>query len=320
MSTTATRLISLIMMLQRRPNQKAADLADALGVSIRSVHRYMGMLEEIGLPIYSERGPHGGFSLVRGYTMPPLMLTPEEAVAIYLGTGLVDEMWGDLYREAAQGALAKLDNVIPTDQQQEVAWAQRRLVATGMHRMDQTRMRPLLATLRQAVRDQRRVHLTYRGRSQASATEREVDMYGLAYRWGWWYVAGYCHLRTDMRVFRVDRMIELTLLDDQFEAPADFDLRSFLAAEAPEYLQLEITLRFAADAEIVVLDNRTLWQTVDRQADGSFLVTIIVPDAEYGVSVALSFNGLAEVIAPPSVRQLVAERARRISHQHLDSS
>ena len=120
MSTTATRLITLIMMLQRRPNQKAADLAEALGVSIRSVHRYMGMLEEMGLPVYTERGPHGGFSLVRGYAMPPLMFTPEEAVAVYLGTGLVEEMWGTLYREAAQGALAKLDNVLPTDQQQEV--------------------------------------------------------------------------------------------------------------------------------------------------------------------------------------------------------
>jgi len=90
---TATRLITLIMLLQRRPGQKAGALAAELGVSVRTLHRYMDMLEEMGIPVYSERGPHGGFSLVPGYKMPPLVFTPEEAVVMYLGAGLVEEMW-----------------------------------------------------------------------------------------------------------------------------------------------------------------------------------------------------------------------------------
>ena len=91
MTTPATRLITLILLLQRQPNQKAAKLAKELGVSIRTLHRYFGMLEEMGIPIYSERGPHGGFSLVRGYKLPPMIFTPEEAVVIYLGASLVAE-------------------------------------------------------------------------------------------------------------------------------------------------------------------------------------------------------------------------------------
>ena len=66
MPTTATRLITLILLLQRQPHQKAGDLAPALGVSVRTLHRYFGMLDGMGIPIYSERGPYGGFSLVRG--------------------------------------------------------------------------------------------------------------------------------------------------------------------------------------------------------------------------------------------------------------
>jgi len=96
MSDTATRLITLIMLLQREPNQRAADLATELNVSERTVHRYIGMLEEMGIPIYSTRGRHGGFSLVRGYRMPPLVFTLEEAVAVHLGTSLVSEVWGKL--------------------------------------------------------------------------------------------------------------------------------------------------------------------------------------------------------------------------------
>ena len=148
MANTATRLITLIMLLQRRPNQKASELAKQLGVTVRTVQRYIAQLDEMGIPIYAERGPYGGYSLVRGYKMPPVVLTPEEAVAICLGTSLVDEMWGELYRDAAQGALAKLDNLLPEEQRQEVAWARRTLLATHMHRTDQTRLSPLLEKLR----------------------------------------------------------------------------------------------------------------------------------------------------------------------------
>ncbi len=136
MSNTATRLITLIFLLQNQPNQKASELAEKLGVSLRTVHRYFEMLDEMGIPVYSERGPYGGFSLVRGYKMPPLVFTLEEAVAVVLGTGIVEEMWGELYREAARGALAKLENLLPEEQLREVAWARSSLVATGMHRAD----------------------------------------------------------------------------------------------------------------------------------------------------------------------------------------
>lgn len=70
MANTATRLITLIMLLQRKPNQQAAEVAKALEVSIRTLHRYLTMLDGMGIPIYSERGPYGGFSLVRGYKLP----------------------------------------------------------------------------------------------------------------------------------------------------------------------------------------------------------------------------------------------------------
>ena len=111
MANTASRLITLIMLLQRQPNQTASQLAQALDVSVRTVQRYMTTLDDMGIPIYAERGPYGGYALVRGYKMPPLVFTPEETVAIYLGTSFLEQIWGRLYQEAARGALAKLDNV-----------------------------------------------------------------------------------------------------------------------------------------------------------------------------------------------------------------
>jgi predicted DNA-binding transcriptional regulator YafY len=116
MTNKAARLITLIMLLQRRPNQKAADLTSELGISVRSLHRYFNILEKIGIPVYAERGPYGGFSLVRGFRMPSLIFNPEEAVAIYLGTNLVESIWGNLYQEGARGALAKKEKKICPEQ------------------------------------------------------------------------------------------------------------------------------------------------------------------------------------------------------------
>jgi predicted DNA-binding transcriptional regulator YafY len=103
MANTATRLITLIMLLQRQPHQNAAQLAQTLDVSVRTLQRYIARLDEMGIPIYAECGLQGGYALVRGYKMPPLIFTPEEAVALYLGTSLLEEVWGRLYQEAVRG-------------------------------------------------------------------------------------------------------------------------------------------------------------------------------------------------------------------------
>jgi predicted DNA-binding transcriptional regulator YafY len=310
MSNTATRLISLIMLLQRRPNQKAAELAEDLGVSVRTIYRYIAMLDDMGIPVYSERGPYGGFSLVRGYKMPPLVFTPDEAVAVYLGTSLVEEIWGQMYRDATQGALAKLVNVLPDEQRHEVAWARRTLLATGMHRADFTPLVPLLEKLRRAARERRRVTMAYRSRGQSETQQRDFDPYALIHRWGWWYVIGYCHLRQAVRTFRVDRIVELMLLGQTFEMLPDFDVQEYLAADPEAHPQVQVRLRFVPEAAPLALDNPAFWETVEEQADGSVIVTFSAADLEWPARVALGYGPHAIVLEPEELRRLVGERAR----------
>lgn len=312
MANTATRLITLIMLLQRRPNQKAAELAEELGISVRTIHRYMGMLDEMGIPVFSERGPHGGFSLVRGYRMPPLVFTPEEAVALYLGTTLVREMWGEMYRDAAQSALAKLDNVLPDEQRHEVAWARRTLLATGMHRTDHESLAPHLGTLRRAIRQQQRVRMIYRGRSQQEPLQCEVDPYALVHRWGWWYGIGDCHLREAIRSFRVDHILELVLLERTFEVPEDFDIHAYLKTEPHAQPRVRVRMRFAPEAALMALDDRAFWDEVEEQPNGSVVVTFARPILEMAARAALSYGPQVVVLEPEELRCLVGERARGV--------
>lgn len=316
MSHTATRLITLIMLLQRQPNQRAADLAAELDVSERTLHRYIGMLEEMGIPIYSERGRNGGFSLARGYRMPPLVFTPEEATAVHLGTSLVSEVWGKLYEEAAHGALAKLDNVLPEEQRQEIAWASRALIATNMRRTEQVILMPLLEKLRQATRERRRVRMRYQGRSQPDPVERELDVYALVYSWGWWYAVGHCHLRDATRSFRVDRMNELILLSEPFSIPAEFEVRDYLSAEPTPQLDIQITMRFQPEGVFLAEYGRSYWQSMEPQNDGSLIVTFGAQDMNYAASTIMSYGPLVEVIEPEELRYILGEWATAVAEQY----
>ena len=318
-NTTATRLITLIMTLQRQPNQKAADLAQKLGVSVRTLHRYFGMLDEIGIPIYAERGPYGGFSLVRGYKLPPLVFTPEEAVALYLGTSLVSEMWGRLYQESAQGALAKLENVLPDEQRNEVAWARRSLVATGMQRADLSALGPTLEKLRRAAREQQRVNMHYQSTTGDKVTERQVDPYALVYRGGWWYLVGYCHLRDALRTFRVDRIQGLETLSQTFQMPDDFEVHAYLEQEFVDQPVVRAKLRFKPEGAHVALSERSIWEALEENSDGSVDVSLSAPDLTWLASITISFANLVTVLEPPELREMVREWARSVVELYATS-
>ncbi len=316
MANTASRLITLIMLLQRKPNQKAGELAEELAVSVRSVHRYIATLEEMGIPIYSERGPHGGFSLARGYRMPPLVFTPEEAVAVYLGTSLVEEMWGRLYRDAARGVLAKLDNLLPDEQRQEVAWARRKLVATSFHRGEQEPLLPNLEKIRRAVHERRRLAIDYRRRENPEPSRRLVDPYALVHQWGWWYVVGFCHLRKDKRTFRIDRIQAMTLTDQTFDEPHDFDIHLYLADVWKQKPKVHARMCFSRRFASIALADRWQWDAVEQQAGGSVEVAFTAPNLEWAASTALAYGGAAIVTAPDALKALVKERALGIAAQY----
>ncbi|MEW6650421.1 MAG: YafY family protein [Chloroflexota bacterium] len=318
MNHTATRLITLILLLQSQPGQKAADLAARLGVSVRTVHRYFAMLDEMGVPVYAERGPYGGFSLVRGYKLPPLVFTPEEAVALSLGVSLVSELWGQLYHEAAQGALARLENVLPDEQRHEIVWARRSLAAAGMHRADLRSAMPLLEKLRRAVREYRRVSMTYCSASHPRGAQRDLDPYALIHRWGWWYVVGYCHLRRAVRSFRLDRIQQLTLSGQVFSPPAQFDVHAYLAQEWQAAPLLRVRMRFAPDCAHLAQYGGGYWQAREVQPDGSLVVAFDAPDLYAAAGSVLAYGPAVTALDPPEVRRLVREWAQAALELYSD--
>jgi predicted DNA-binding transcriptional regulator YafY len=225
-------------------------------------------------------------------------------------------MWGQLYQEAAQGALAKLDNVLPDEQRADISWAQRSLVATGMHRADPTILSPFLEIIRRGARQHHQLKMTYQSGLESGTTARVIDPYSLVHRAGWWYLVGYCHLRQALRTFRVDRIQDLEQLDMTFQMPGDFDVREYLNTAFKDQPVVRASLHFLPQAVHIAFANRSIWESCQENPDGSVEVEVEAPDLYWMASLVLSFGGWVTVLEPPELCKIVREWALATAAQY----
>lgn len=216
----ADRLFRLVQQLRRRRVSTAAQLAEALGVSVRTVYRDVADLSRSGVPVLGEAGV--GYALAKGFDVPPLMFTDEEVEAVVLGARIV-RAWGDPeLQKAAEEALAKIESVLPETLKRAIPDAA--LFAPDFHvRGTLTRH---LTELRRAIRQRRKVRLSYEDRN-GSATARTVQPLGLFY-WGpAWSLGAWCELREGFRNFRLDRIATTELLGESFRPEPGRTLQDF---------------------------------------------------------------------------------------------
>jgi predicted DNA-binding transcriptional regulator YafY len=216
-----TRLLAVLELLQSHQSLSGATLSQRLEIDRRSVRRYIAMLQDMGIPIETRRGPHGGYRLRPGYRLPPLMFTEDEALAITLGLlaarrfGLTTDALG------IESALAKVDRALPVASRVRMQGVQETL-AFLPERSPRPPDSGIVLELSAAIRQNRQVRMRYRAWS-GEESERTCDPYGLVYHGGRCYLVGWCHLREGVRVFRADRVLHAALRVETFIRPTDID-------------------------------------------------------------------------------------------------
>ena len=195
----ADRLFSIVLHLRGGRLVTARGLAGRLEVSERTIYRDIADLQSCGVPIEGEAGV--GYLMREGYTLPPLMFTREEVVALVAGAKLV-RAWGGLaMAQAAQDALLKIEAVLPEGVRERVATTSVEAFGAEMREVDRER----LDLLERAAEGRRRLQITYID-GHGRHSERAVRPLGLCF-WGKvWTLAAWCELRRDFRVFRIDRI------------------------------------------------------------------------------------------------------------------
>ncbi|MFC7807864.1 helix-turn-helix transcriptional regulator [Streptomyces olivaceus] len=312
---TPARLLTLLSLLQTPREWPGGELAERLGVSRRTVRRDIDRLRELGYPVQASMGSDGGYRLVAGKAMPPLVLDDEEAVAIAVGlrAGAGHAVAG--LDEASVRALAKLEQVLPSRLRHRVTTFH--AATTPLTGGDGPGIDPgTLTVMASAVAGQERLRFAYRA-ADGTQSRRLTEPHRLVSTGARWYLVAYDLGREDWRTFRVDRVAE------PFATGARFTPRELPARDAAEYLRrslqrlgdsYEIDVLFPVPAEVAASRLPQWFGAPEATDDGmSCVLRATVSDAPEAVAVRLATTGLEfRVRRPAELADRVRELAARL--------
>jgi predicted DNA-binding transcriptional regulator YafY len=287
------------------------EIAERLEVDQRTVRRYITMLQDMGIPIESKRGRHGTYRLRPGFKLPPLMFREDEAFAITVGLIAARKLGLAVAAPAVESALAKVERVLPVTLQEHVRSVQETLVF-DWNPAKAVPASEVVMTLSVAVRQRRRVGMRYQAWN-AEETERMLDPYGVVCRAGFWYTVGYCHLRADIRVFRLDRIVQIEMRDETFIAPVDFDCREYVRhslATMPTTWSVEVLLEVSMEEARQVV-SPTL-ATLEQVPEG-VLLRCNAESLEWMAYALVNLRSPFVVRHPPELRDVLRRLAEEIA-------
>jgi len=317
----ASRLLTILIVLQARGRVSAEALARELEVSVRTIYRDVDQLGAAGVPVYAERGRNGGFALLGGFRTNLTGLTAPEADAVSL-IGMAQAAADLGLGEDAESARLKILASIPPGKGK---LAQR--VATRFHLdpapwYERPAPPPVLRTLAEAVWSDRQVRIAYE--SWKGLVNRTISPLGLVVKAGTWYAAGAAAGTT--RIYRVAGMRALEVTDQANARPRNFDLAKFWVAAARDF---EASLR--SETARVRLSPRGVQLLRDVNPAGADAVaaqhpsppanewieaTIPFERLPHAVREALRMGAEMEVLAPAELRSAIAKEAAKIRQMH----
>lgn len=217
-------MLSMLWMLRSGRKLTAAQIADSLEISIRTVYRYIDALCASGVPVVAESGHDGGIHILESFRETPLFFNSVELKALVDAFKFAQGA-GYPYTEELESALEKVKNGLHEEQRDDLSRQTSGLDVISPVRPPSGVL--LLRDLEQAAKDGQTVCIAYRKENAGQADERNVDPYGLAYDRNEWYVVAFCHRSLAMRTFRVDRIARLEPTEARFEKPEHFSASAY---------------------------------------------------------------------------------------------
>jgi predicted DNA-binding transcriptional regulator YafY len=314
----ASRLLSLLMLLQTRGRLSAQVLAEALEVSVRTIHRDVDELSASGVPIWADRGRLGGFQLQPGWRTKVDGLTAPEAQAMFLGglPGPASELG---LGEAMASAQLKLLAALPDGWREDARRVSARFHLDPIDWYRGPSASDHLPAIAQAVWGERRIAMRYE--SWKGEVSRRVDPLGLVLKAGIWYLAA--QVGMGVRTYRLSNILDLEVTDEAFERPADFDLAAWWLAATKRFEKELVTdtaqLRVSASGLRALRD---LGAAVSSAAEASASepdesgwrrVTIPIESIAHAAAQVLRLGAQAEVLKPAALRREVVERVAAVA-------
>jgi len=320
----ASRLLSILLLLQTRGQMTAQELAAELDVSLRTIYRDVESLGAAGVPVSADRGPAGGYRLVEGYRTRLTGLTRDEAQTLFFA-GIPNAAAALGLGTVLATAQLKLLAALPPELRARAGRIRERFHLDAPGWFQEADESPHLAAIADAVWNQRAIRVRYQRAGRAGERTRTLEPLGLVLKSGAWYLAA--AVAGQIRAYRVARILELETLPDHVERPADFDLATFWQAWCERFerglYHGEAVVRLSPRARELLpyLSNPTVARAAEASAeppdaDGWTRVTIPIESIEHAAGDLLRLGAGAEVLSPPELRERMAETARALAETY----
>jgi predicted DNA-binding transcriptional regulator YafY len=314
----AERLIAILMALQRAQALTAGELAQRLGVSVRTIFRDVDALSTMGVPVYTEQGRGGGIRLVEGYSSDLTGLSSGEAEALALiaspaGIGVRD------LAAPTRTALDKLAAAVPNMHQLRAQHARGRLLFDTKPWFRSYATSPYLDVLRAAIWKDECVNINYR-RSNGEVRDYLVEPYALVVKVDTWYLIG--RVKREIRVFRISRMLSLQVTATHFTRDGDFDLQKFWSNWCEKFeknlpVSYPVELEVSAKGKQQLIDSFGNWfrvrlEPLGENFKGRKPVTLDFEREEAALRILFDLVFEADIVKPTELRRKLRNQAKRV--------
>ena len=305
------RLVAILIYLQGRRVTRAEDIADEFATSIRTVYRDIAALAEAGVPIVGEAGL--GYSIQRGYHLPPVHFTTEEATALITAHLLMDRFADNSLMSPMGSALAKIRAVLPPDHQDHIGRLESRMTLPTSPRPTRSAS---LFLIQKALAERVVLRISYRGAGKDESLPREIEPMGLTYYGDRWHLIAWCRMRRDYRDFRTDRIHELAALAQRFEPRTNFSLDEFLARSDQPRTTVNATIRVDPVTAERVRKEAPFKIVKEERNESDVIFTIEAGNWDWYMGWFLSFESRVTIMEPESFRVRLFEVAQATADHH----
>jgi len=309
------RLTGIILLLQSHRMITAEQIAQHYEISVRTVYRDIAALGEAGVPIIAEAGH--GYSLMRGYHVPPVMFTENEAAALFLSGEVTEQVADESLKEALRSALLKIRSVLPTERRD---YLNRLSSAVGIRLPSPGSMedcKQALMPLQQATVQQKCVALRYNAGRRGEITTRMVEPLGLVFYSRQWHLIGHCRLRDAVRDFRLDRMESWEVLADGFTRPDGFSVKDFLSEQIACQNLVPVLLHVRAEVmERVRMELFSAPISETELPGGWVRVEILSFSLDWTAAWLMGFGPMAEAVEPQALREKIHAAALSLASRY----
>jgi predicted DNA-binding transcriptional regulator YafY len=312
------RLVGIVLLLQNKRVIRAEDIAEHFGTSVRTVYRDISALCEAGVPIAGEAGV--GYSLIAGYSLPPVMFTEDEASALVIGGEFVRRMTDESLHKHIRTALMKINAVLPNEKRNYIQRLQDSVaVFTRPAGLSNELREDVMSSLQRAIVYRRVVRITYEARD-GEATERSIQPMNLVYYSGNWHCIAFCRLRKEYRDFRADRIKSTLLTSETFPENPEYSLMNYLQDSFRLENPIEVKARFPSSIA-QGLSQKYYYGFVEETADGENVVmTFIVPQIRWIGAWLLSFGASIQVLSPQELCDFMRSEAEAVAAHYRTPS